>query len=246
MLTTPLIALLSAVPVLGEAGESCRTNADCEPSLSCVARTCTARPLPPVPTVTPAPVVAPTPASTVDAPAVDTTTVEENPAPAGHFSGVHFLLGALGGVGWMWSNSSRALYDAPIVFSADGPMFQGEVRVGVLFGRFELAAELAPFSVLAFPSGTLSQHATAAVSAGWMLGLYEREGFSISLPIRARGGLLITRVAGGGLVGASAGLALRFGNAIVEARLLGAEYRALSTNSNIGSLPLNLSFSWIF
>lgn len=125
-------------------------------------------------------------------------------------------------------------------------MFQGEVRVGVLFGRFELAAELAPFSVLAFPSGTLSQHATAAVSAGWMLGLYEREGFSISLPIRARGGLLITRVAGGGLVGASAGLALRFGNAIVEARLLGAEYRALSTNSNIGSLPLNLSFSWIF
>lgn len=49
MLTAPLLAFLCAVPVLGEAGESCRSNADCEPSLSCVAATCTARRLPPVP-----------------------------------------------------------------------------------------------------------------------------------------------------------------------------------------------------
>lgn len=167
-------------------------------------------------------------------------------APKSLYSGVHFFLGAMGGAGWMWSNSSSRLYDAPIAFSANGLMLQGELRGGVLFGRFELAAEVAPFSVLAFPYGTLSQHATGAISAGWMLQLHEREGFGISLPIRARGGLLITRVGGGALVGASIGLALRFGSAVLEARLIGAEYRALVDGSSIGSLPLNLSFSWIF
>lgn len=185
MLTTPLLALLCAVPVLGEAGESCRSDADCEASLSCVASTCTARRLPPVPTVAPAPVVAPT----VEAPAVDTTSVEENPAPAGHFSGVHFLLGAMGGAGPMWSSALMWLHDTQIPFSATGMLAQGELRIGVLLGRLELAAELAPGSTGSFVEGVVGQHGSGAISAGWMLPLYERDGFSVSLPVRVRGGL---------------------------------------------------------
>lgn len=237
MFTTPLLALLCAVPVLGEAGESCRSDSDCEASLSCVASTCSARRLPPVPVDAPARVESP-------APEAQRTASEE--APKSQYSGTHFFLGAMGGVGWMWSNSQSRIYDAPLSFSADGPMFQGELRAGVLFGRFELAAELAPFSVLTFPYGTFSQHATAAVSAGWMLGLYEREHFSMSLPIRVRGGALVSRVTGGALVGASVGVAFRFGSAVVEARLLAGEHRQLISNGAITSLPLNLSFSWIF
>lgn len=172
--------------------------------------------------------------------------VVEEVQPQSLYSGTHFFLGAMGGVGWMWSNSESRIYDAPLSFSANGPMFQGELRAGVLFGRFELAAELAPFSVLTFPYGTFSQHATAAVSAGWMLGLYEREHFSISLPIRVRGGALVSRVTGGALVGGSVGVAFRFGSAVVEARLLAGEHRQLISNGAITSLPLNLSFSWIF
>lgn len=124
-------------------------------------------------------------------------------------------------------------------------MLQGEARIGVLFGRFELAAEVAPFSVIGFANGASSQHAIGAVSAGWMLGLYEREGFSISLPIRARGGLFLTQRGGGFIVGGSVGVAFRFGNALLEARLLGVEHRNWWA-ANITSVPFNLGFSWIF
>ncbi len=145
----------------------------------------------------------------------------------------------------MWTSSFTSLYDAPLSFSANGMMLQGEARLGVLFGRFELAAEVAPFSVIGFANGASSKHGIGAVSAGWMLGLYEREGFSISLPIRARGGLFLTQRGGGFIVGGSVGVAFRFGNALLEARLLGVEHRNWWA-SHITSVPFNLGFSWIF
>lgn len=236
MLTTPLLALLTAVPVLGEAGESCRTDADCMPSLLCVASTCESRPLAPVPDVSRAvEPVAPVEALAETAPE----------APRGHFTGVHFFLGATVGAGPMWSKGSAVLFDAPIEFSAIGAIAQAEARIGVLFGRFELAAELAPGSVGSLVYGVSAQQITAALSTGWMLGLYEREAFSISLPIRVRGGGFLANRGGGLLAGASVGVALRFGNAVLEARLLGGEFRA-RTGTNVISVPFNLSFSWIF
>lgn len=103
-------------------------------------------------------------------------------------SGVHFLLGAMGGAGPMWTSSFTSLYDAPLSFSANGMMLQGEARLGVLFGRFKDSRQRSHRSQSsASPTGLSSKHGIGAVSAGWMLGLYEREGFSISLPIRARG-----------------------------------------------------------
>lgn len=232
MFTTPLLALLCAVPVLGEAGESCRSDSDCEASLSCVASTCSARRLPPVPERAP-----------VAAPVEEPSPVEEGPQP--HFSGVHFFLGVMGGAGPMWASATTTLYDALLSFSASGLMLHSEARIGVLFGRFELAAEVAPLSDIGFANGASSHHGIGAISAGWMLGLYEREGFGISLPIRARGGLFLTPRGGGSIVGASIGVAFRFGHALLEARLLGVEQRSWWA-ANITSVPFSLGFSWIF
>lgn len=151
----------------------------------------------------------------------------------------------MGGAGPMWSSALLWLHDTQIPFSATGMLAQGELRIGVLLGRLELAAELAPGSTGSFVEGVVGQHGSGAISAGWMLPLYERDGFSVSLPVRVRGGVFATKMVAGALVGGSAGIALRFGGAVLEARLLGVDAR-LRFSGNVFSMPFNLSFTWIF
>jgi hypothetical protein len=246
MLTTPLIVLLSAVPVLGEEGESCRTDTDCLSSLACVAKTCTLRPVaPPPPRTRVEPVRgAPMPVETsspVAEAVADAVPVDETPR---HFTGVHFVLGVMAGAGPMWTKSFGYLLGQPQEFDAFTAQIPMELRLGVLFGRFELMAEVAP-ATLALMAGPI-RHTSAALSAGFMLPLYENGDFSVSLPIRARGGLFLgSRGTGGLLVGGSAGVGLRFGRALVELRAL-AEYRYFAPGSFTFGVPVELSFSWIF
>ena len=239
MLTT-LLGVLAAVPVLGEAGETCRSNADCLPSLACVASSCTERVAPP-----PLPVRAPVPEVEAVRPAstneiTDVAVSDELKPP---FSGVHFFVGAMAGAGPAWVNVSSWSTDRVVSFSTVVPQVPLELRLGLLLGRFELAAEVAPASTFFF-NGSVREQLTAALSVGGLIKLYEREDFGVSLPVRARGGLAYVNTAGL-MAGASVGLALRFGNALVEARLLSGEFRMVNGGS-IVSLPFNLSFSWIF
>lgn len=241
MLTTPLIVLLSAVPVLGEEGESCRNDADCVSSLACISRTCSVRPVaPPVrpARVDPLPPRAEEPTPAAEAVA-DAVPVDETPR---HFTGVHFVLGAMAGAGPMWTMSSGHLLGQLQEFQALTAQIPMELRLGVLFGRFELMAEVAPATLALVASPV--RHTSVALSAGFMLPLYENGDFSVSLPLRARGGLFFGSRNGGLLVGGSAGVGLRFGRALVELRAL-AEYRYVA-NGFTFSAPVDLSFSWIF
>lgn len=234
MLTTPLLLLLSAVPILGEEGESCRDDADCASPLACVAKMCTLRAPSPLPQVS-SPPERTEPAQVV----TDATPVDEKPP---HFTGVHFVLGAKAGAGPLWTASWVTVFDQAQDFGATTIHLPMELRVGALFGRFELMAELAP-ATLAFFAGPVRQ-SSAALSAGFMVPLYERNDFSVSLPLRVRGGGFISATTGGGLVGGSAGIGLRFGGALVELRAT-AEHRRTWSSASF-SVPVDLSFSWIF
>jgi hypothetical protein len=237
---TILLGVLAAVPVLGEAGESCRSNADCLPSLACVASTCAERVVapPPIPVRVSTP-----PAEVVEPPSEVSTDVALPEEPPAQFNGVHFFVGVMAGAGPAWVNANGWVNDRPVSFFAVVPQVPLELRVGLLLGRFELAAEVAPASTFFF-NGSVREQLTAALSVGGLIKLYERETFSVSLPIRARGGLAYANMPGL-MGGASLGLALRFGNALVEARLLSGELRVLN-GSAIVALPFSLSFSWIF
>ncbi|MBL8923130.1 MAG: hypothetical protein JNJ54_30045 [Myxococcaceae bacterium] len=247
MLTTPLIVLLSAVPVLGEEGESCRTDADCLSSLACTSRVCTPRPAPAAPPSRSVPSVPAEPAPslrTEEPPPAAEVVTETSPADETprYFTGVHFVLGAMAGAGPMWTKSSGYLLGQPQEFEAFSAQIPMELRIGVLFGRFELMAEVAP-ATLALMAAPI-RHFSAALSAGFMLPLYENGDFSVSLPLRARGGVFLSSRNGGPLVGGSAGVGLRFGRALVELRAL-AEYRHVWAGSSF-AVPVDLSFSWIF
>ncbi|MBL8921780.1 MAG: hypothetical protein JNJ54_23180 [Myxococcaceae bacterium] len=233
MLTTPLLLVLSAAPVLGEEGESCRTDADCLSSLVCVATTCA------VPAVRAEPSID---GKRVEPPAAPATNVTSEAEAVSLFTGVHFVLGVMGGAGPMWSRSTPWLLDAPQEYEAFGVQVPLELRVGALFGHFELMAELAPWSMAIV--GVPRRQTSATLSAGWLLTLFERKDFSVSLPFRVRGGGYFGNLKGGLAVGGSIGVALRFGNALVELRGV-ADCRATTNNLNI-AVPVNLSFSWIF
>lgn len=178
----------------------------------------------------------------------EATDVDVSDEPKPQFSGVHFFLGAMAGAGPAWVSAGDWFGYHLVSFSALVPQVPTELRLGLLFGRFEVAAEVAPGSTLFF-NGSVHHHASAAVSLGGLIKLYEREDFSVSLPIRARGGLVLVPrdswASPGWVVGASAGVALRFGNALVEARLLAGEFRQVGAAAVV-SLPFSLSFSWIF
>lgn len=235
MFTTPLLVLLSAVPVLGEEGESCRTSADCLSSLACIAKTCALRPVAPPP-VRAAPPPGPEPVAELGAGA---TPADEQPP---HFSGIHFVLGAMGGAGLMWTRDSASLFGEPVVFEATGAQLPMELRVGALFGRFELMAEFAPATLALVASAV--RHTSAALSAGVLFTLFERNDFSVVLPLRVRGGGYIGSRSVGALVGGGAGVGLRFGSALFELRA-SAEYRD-TIGGSLVAVPVSLGFSWIF
>lgn len=172
--------------------------------------------------------------------------VVEEVQPQSLYSGTHFFVGVMGGAGPMWSSAMIWLQDDQALLSTQGVLGQIEARAGLVFGRFELALEVAPELAGALAMGISSRHSTASLSAGWSFVLHERDGFAVSLPIRVRAGGFFTSLNGvGGLAGCSAGVALRFGSAVLEARLLGAEYR-VRWAANILSVPFNLGFTWLF
>lgn len=233
MLTTALTLALSAAPVLGEAGESCRADADCLPSLACIASTCTERRFIEAPVSRQA-------APVEQAQVVELAVVDE---PTGPFTGIHFVLGARAGAGVLVTQISQVLYGEVATFSAVGLQAPAELRIGAHFGRFELMAEVAPQTVAVARYQVRTQF-SAALSAGWFIGLHENGDFSVSLPVRVRGGLFLTSTTGGGLVGGSAGIALRWGRAILEFSA-GGEYRDLVAGFN-AAVPVQVGFSWVF
>lgn len=118
-----------------------------------------------------------------------------------------------------------------------------ELRLGAHFGRFKLMAEVAPQTGL-LARYTATAQFTAALSAGWFFGLHENGDFSVSLPVKVRGGLFLARTTGGGVVGGSVGVALRWGRALLEFSA-GGEYRNLVSGFN-AAVPVQVGFSWIF
>jgi hypothetical protein len=229
---TLLLGVLTAVPVLGEAGESCRNNADCIPSLTCQASTCSERVAepPPVPHRPWAP------------PPEQVLAADE---PNALFSGVHFFLGAMVGAGPAWVKTSTWANERSVSFSAVVPQIPVELRLGLLIGRFELAAEAAPASTFFF-NGTVRQQTSAALCVGALIKLLERENLNLSLPLRARSGVILGETGDpGGLLGASVGLAFRFGNTLVEGRLFAFEYRWRGPAS-VTSLPFSFSVTTLF
>ena len=140
----------------------------------------------------------------------------------------------------MWSSTRIWLQDDQALLSTQGALGQIEARAGLMFGRFELALEVAPELAGALAMGITSRHSTASLSAGWSFVLHERDGFAISLPVRVRAGGFFTSLNGvGGLAGCSAGVALRFGSAVLEARPP-APPRPLGPDSSAQATPPTL------
>lgn len=147
-------------------------------------------------------------------------------------------------MGPAWLNTGEWAGFRWVSFSSASGLIPIEVHAGILVGRFEVAAEVSPGLTLFFYSNG-RPHGSAALSLGGLIKLYETENFSISLPIRARGGGFLAGTQVGGLLGASVGVALRFGGALLEARLLTGEVRRVGS-ALVTSLPFSLTASWIF
>lgn len=227
MLSTALVLVLNQL-ALGEAGESCRSSADCAAPLSCLAGVCSAPSIapPPMPTRS---------APEASAPQVSTEADTDTAVP---FEGTHFFIGARAGAGpayttttdfMSWQQFSGLTYALP-----------AELRLGLLFGRFELFVEGAPATL--FLSRTTLVTVTAGV--GVMIKLYESESFGVYLPLRARAGIAMTVFPVAALGGGSAGLGLRFGHLLAELRA-GADF-AGANGSSVLTAPVTLGLTWAF
>lgn len=218
---------VSQVPLLGEVGESCRSDRDCEAALACVRSVCAPKPIAaeqPRPIEKPvgprdAPPLPVLPPSQPDEVAADVPSeVPEEPL---HFSGIHLFVGVSAGAGPMRINASQFL-SSPI----RGGFFEGsavtvplELRVGLLFGRFEAAIEGSPSSTVI--SGTQpTLLSSAALSVGWLFKLYETADLSLYLPLRGHLGLThqASSEAVGPSGGGAVGVGLRVKQLLFEAR----------------------------
>jgi hypothetical protein len=151
-------------------------------------------------------------------------TPESSP---GQFSGIHFALGvqAGGGPAFVTANSVSIGMNGSAgytTFTGVVPYVPLELRLAVLFGRFELAIEGAPLASTLFGVQPRSM-APLALSVGGLFKLYEQGSLGVYLPVRARGGLILDLKGGGFFGGGSLGLGLRVGAVLFELKA-GAEY----------------------
>jgi hypothetical protein len=236
-----LLLVLSQVSMLGETGESCRTDADCIASLACVRAVCSPRapvmapppvasptPMPPPPTPALAPTPRPPPPTRMESASqvVAEAPIEPTPPP-GQFSGVHFALGAQVGAGPAFIRSgtvavAQAAGVETRVFEGVATYVPIELRVALLLGRFEVAIEGAPLSSSMLAASPRSL-APVALSLGGLIKLHEQDSFGLYLPVRARGGLMLGMGGSGLFGGGSLGLGARFGALMLELRG-GAEF----------------------
>lgn len=253
MLSSLLVLSLSQLPVLGEAGESCRTDRDCEASLACVRMVCSPKPVAPrvepIPSA-PSPRVVSAPASEVKESAVEVKDSAEPPETPSQFSGIHFFVGANVGAGPSFVQVHSADYGGAYRFAdfsgvtAKLPL---ELRLGVVFGKFEVALEGAPTSPVT--GSTLSWLSSVGLSAGWLFRLHESSDFGIYLPARVRAGAFFQygRESIGVAGSANLGVGFRFGQVLLEARAA-IEVSQLSSRGlwTAVSVPLTGSATFIF
>lgn len=163
--------------------------------------------------------------------------------PPGQFSGVHFALGAQVGAGpafvtafserlALWTNFGGSAVMAPI-----------ELRLALLIGRFELALEGAPGSTMIIGAGPRGL-ASASLSVGGLIKLYEQGDFGVYLPLRARGSLVFASFGVAPGLGASTGVGFRFGAFMLEAR--GAFELASWGTRVVTSIPITAAATYVF
>jgi hypothetical protein len=225
MLTTHLtLLLLAQASSLGEAGESCRTAADCAAPLTCTQKVCT------LPTRTTASEPPPIPVRAAPAEPATVVTADAEPAQEpspSQFSGVHVAAGVNAGAapthlvtviyGGSYSNFQTSTTFIPV-----------ELRLALLLGRFEVALEGSPGATTVLAARTRRLF-TAALSLGGFIKVYETASFGLFIPVRARGGFVSPDyLVPGFLVGATTGFGARFGRLLLEARA-GFEYLELGT-----------------
>jgi hypothetical protein len=252
-----LLLVLSQVSLLGEAGESCRTDADCAAPLACVRAVCTPRSMP-APVAPPAPArFGPPPSSFGEPPPVPvrqtfpqasaSQPVTPEPPP-GQFSGIHVALGVQAGAGPAFVTATGLAVGATgkggyTTFGGVVPYVPVELRLAVLFGRFELAIEGAPMSTSMIGVRARSM-APLALSVGGLFKLYEQGSVGVFLPVRARGGLVIDPLAAGLFGGGSVGLGVRVGAAMFELKA-GGEYVYRFTSTAV-VVPITASATIVF
>jgi hypothetical protein len=236
MLTQLVLVLVSQNSMLGEAGESCRASADCAAPLSCVKGVCTS-----------VEAVAPPKASVARA---KEDVVAEPEAPS-LFQGIHFFAAVSAGAGpsFLSVGSHQDVPFSLVGFDGRAPRVAADLRVGLLFGRFEVALDVSP-NATAIIGNSASVFASARLSLGWLFKIYEREGFGVYLPLRGFLGAHynLKSATQGTTAGGSLGVGARFGQLLVELRG-GGEFmsgRWGTTFWSAASIPVTASAAFSF
>lgn len=254
--TLSLLSLVVSQAGLGEAGESCRGDSDCEPSLACVRQVCAARSLTPA-RLEQSLALAPPP--NAQAEVGEAPKLEERASGPGPFDGTRFFVGVGGGggparvAGWVGFGE----HPSPALFfeSAGQAQVSASAKLGVLFKWFEISADLSPGAYLQVGRAA-NALARAAVNVGAWIRLYANEQLAVYLPLRVSLGVFGILVpsandspstfdVGGQVLGVGVG-GRHFH---VEVGLLGGSWAQFAgRNRNVQQLTLNFAASalWFF
>jgi hypothetical protein len=273
MSTLILLAVLSQSN-LGEVGETCRTNADCSPALSCINAACAiaatpVMPRPPPPTTIQPPNAVlpkpppptfqrpsaplpkpPTPTEIAGTPVEAETVEAPEPSPAGPFDGNHFYLGMSVGLGPLFGREVGATKYLPELYFV-APHLTTHLRVGALFRWFEIGLEVSPVTSVVL--GTVA-HASgyAAFSIGALPRLFANDSIAVYWPFRLQANVHLAVASdvtalgiGGGVQ--LVGIGVRLGtHLLLEAILLAPQLRISVGGAAKSSLPSSLSATILF
>ncbi len=213
--------------MLGGAGESCRSRADCKTGLKCIDHACV------------------DPNAKQPEPSPETSKPESAPSEwmAFRLEGLHPFVGInlMGGPSFpLFALSGRSL-----TRNANGS-FQFALRGGLFIGRTELAIELSPFTYLPYSTDSSAFNGSEfhlMGTVGYFLGLHEGP-VSVYWPLRGGVGFMAGGNNSYGLVYFEAradlvGVALRVGHVVID--FMAPSFRYAVTATNGQSLHV---FSW--